>query len=650
MNLINAPEGVKFLSELPEFKDGLPNGILDKGSTGCGMTTIAIESNTPYIIALPLNAAIDNKVEQYDHLFVVRYGVTKSEFDNYIKAGGIKILCTYDSLYKIGKWMPDAYTRFKLLVDEYQDFLRFYGFKKQAYRVAVDEIAKYEHKTLGSATPIPVKYSPEVLAGLPVTTVKWEDADPINVVSRQVSCPTTLAVKLIKKYQDDGGYTFKGIRSNSLNIFVNSIKTIKTIINATNLTPTDCRVICGSDPANTKELGAYIGLRGKGVKDPYLVTFITSAGYNSIDLYGNDTASIALSYGDKKHTLQSTFIDLPQIAGRMRNEENPFYRVLFHYYTTVPYELDSEWFRENERPIIKAKPSKEDREAYREWEITIEKLNQWKQKAKEEVKSRFESKLASDIQSNTVMLNHNTSDSAPQETKDWLKQLIDNGNEAAAFFIYQIKDNEIVFSIDQDYIRYLRFQMEELVLSYVDGKSLRNSYKEARLNATAEEYIKFSEKIKDDAGENFTTAIKRYLNEELDDEAKDDITRAYPDILVFVSKLTPERIRSLDYSKRQLQQEIDRISHRGVSVIQNKIMNAFQEVFYSNSEIKSKLQEIYSNTPGFDDQKAKATDILKYFPESKLSQPRDERGNRDKGYQISFKQVIRSTKSIINSN
>lgn len=642
--LIKVNQGIKYLSELNEFQSGLPNGILEKGSTGAGMTHLALTHPENYIIALPLNAAIDNKLEQHSNLFVVRAGVKSSQLKKYIANGGTKILVTYDSLHKIASWLGDsAYTEWKLLVDEYQDFLRFYSFKKTAYKVAVEEVAKYQHKTLGSATPIPAKYSPKLLQNLPVTIVEWPFTQPIQIASKQVSCPTTAAVKMIKKLMLDGEYTFNEVTAGSLNIFVNSIDTIKTIINATELDPTQCRVICGSDPANQKELGEFIGLRGKDIKDPYLVTFITSAGYNSIDLYGKDTASIALSYGDKKHTLQSTFIDLPQIAGRMRNEENPFYRVLFHLYTTVPYELDSAWFKENERPVLGAIPTK-GTEEYTKWEEQLAKLNAWKTKAKEEIQSRFEAKLQKDINDVNAELNaYNNSDIL---IKNFQKKLIDSNSHLVLFWTYSLDANEdVTFELDQDYITYLRFQLAELTLSYIDGRNLRASYEEAGLQYTQYTYEKFLEEIVADGKTNFTTAIKGYLDSKTSQEDKDKYASLYPEILTYIKVLGESRIKGLSYCRKQLKEELDRLSTDGKAAIRFKLSNILDsEKFYSNSDLKSLLQGVYDSIIGFKGQKAKASDITKYFPESETEFKRLD-GKLTRGFTVKYSKY--STHTVI---
>lgn len=631
---ITAPEGVKFLSQLPEFQSGLPQGILDKGSTGCGMTSLALECDEPYIIAMPLLQAIENKVDQYDNLFVIKGGVRKEALKRYLNKGGKKILVTYDSLWKIATWCKEwnqnAYSDFKLLVDEYQDFLRFYGLKKQVYREMVKEVDMYAYKTLGSATPIPAKYAPNEFKQYAQTQVVWPHTSPIQIISKKVSCPTTLAVKLIKAYMLNGKYESEGIVSESLNVFVNSIESILTIIKSTGLEPDQCRVICGSDPANKKALEQYFGLRGKDIKDPYLITFITSAGYNSIDLYGQNTMSISLSFGQRQHTLQSTFIDLPQIAGRMRNEENPFYRILFHYYTNTPLELSGEFLENNPRPLLAPKP--QGGIELTKWFMQLDKLMHWKEKAKAEMDSRFEEKLQKDIAKATKLVNdfNQSSDSL----KELAQKLIDRNAEEALFWVYD--EEPLTFELDSHYITYLRFQQEELKLSYIDGKSLRDAYERGNMQSKMLDYEDLVEKVVKGAKLNFTGALTSYLNEELEYEAKKELTDAFPDILTFTSQIPESRIRGLMYSRKALNEELNRISREGQNAMRYQLSQCLESnTFYSSKELKALIQEVYKKTIGFKDQKAKATDVMKYFPESKECRGTVD-GKQKRGIEVQF--------------
>lgn len=106
------PQNINYLSEdkLIDFK--LPNNcIFDKGKVGCGGTSVAIESDLPYIIAVPYVDLIRNKIQQYPNNryngeVYGFYGKNnlKKDLIAYLKRVKVpKIVVTYDSLKKLSK-------------------------------------------------------------------------------------------------------------------------------------------------------------------------------------------------------------------------------------------------------------------------------------------------------------------------------------------------------------------------------------------------------------------------------------------------------------------------------------------------------------------------------------------------------------------
>ena len=60
---IVVPKGISYVNQIEDFQ--LPNGILNKGITNCGATTLALEDKHKTIICSPRNNLIVNKHEQY---------------------------------------------------------------------------------------------------------------------------------------------------------------------------------------------------------------------------------------------------------------------------------------------------------------------------------------------------------------------------------------------------------------------------------------------------------------------------------------------------------------------------------------------------------------------------------------------------------
>ena len=64
------------MSELPV------NCLYNKGKVGCGGTTLAINSNKPYVICVPYISLCENKSNQNENLFWFKSETTKKELDN----------------------------------------------------------------------------------------------------------------------------------------------------------------------------------------------------------------------------------------------------------------------------------------------------------------------------------------------------------------------------------------------------------------------------------------------------------------------------------------------------------------------------------------------------------------------------------------
>lgn len=62
------------------------NCIFNKGKTGCGATTLAIENRVPTLIAVPTVNLIKNKLPEHADLLGVYGGVTNQEIADYLKA------------------------------------------------------------------------------------------------------------------------------------------------------------------------------------------------------------------------------------------------------------------------------------------------------------------------------------------------------------------------------------------------------------------------------------------------------------------------------------------------------------------------------------------------------------------------------------
>lgn len=162
---------------LSDFMTELPiNCLFDKGKTGCGGTTIAIENELDTIIAMPYVNVIKNKTDQHSNLLGVYQGVTDTEIINFLQKNEIKkIAVTYDKLeYVINLLEKNGYNPYKhfyLLVDEWHILFNSYAFRNEAVKKVLFHSRKFEKVTYMTATPIEDEFILNELKDLPVVEV-----------------------------------------------------------------------------------------------------------------------------------------------------------------------------------------------------------------------------------------------------------------------------------------------------------------------------------------------------------------------------------------------------------------------------------------------------------------------------------------------
>lgn len=172
--IIQAPENTTFLRE---FITELPvNCLFDKGRTGCGGTTIAIENEIDTIIAMPYVNTIKNKQQQHLNLLGIYQGVTEEEIIDYLDTHQIKkIAVTYDKLEFLIELLKgqglNPYKDFFLLVDEWHILFNSYAFRNDAVKKVLKHSRIFDRVTYMTATPIEEEFILDELKGLPVKEV-----------------------------------------------------------------------------------------------------------------------------------------------------------------------------------------------------------------------------------------------------------------------------------------------------------------------------------------------------------------------------------------------------------------------------------------------------------------------------------------------
>lgn len=125
--------------------------------------------------------------------------------------------------------------------------------------------------------------------------------------------------------------------------YINSVSEIKKIIKKSGLKPEETTIICSSKSDNIKkldELSRQTGMKfrieeipGKG--EPHkMFTFCTSTVYVGADFYSTNAYSYIFANPKVSSMTIDVSVDLQQIIGRQRLEENPFRNSATLYYNT----------------------------------------------------------------------------------------------------------------------------------------------------------------------------------------------------------------------------------------------------------------------------------------------------------------------------
>lgn len=561
---IKVPENVEFLTNWDGFE--LPKGILNKGVTGCGATSVAIEDEHKTIICSPRINLIKNKVSQHEGLLGVFGDVKNDEIVAYLeKAETPKIMVTYDSLPRLAKLIADK-SDWRVVVDEYQYLLIDSGFRSDKAIALLDVVNEFDYVTYLSATPIADKYiqGMEQFKDVPYTELKWGDRVERIDVERIVSAkPINNAIEIVRNYQNGIFPNERDAVSKECVIFLNSVTNIANIIHQTKIPSEDVNIIVADTEENRKvvrqigkgeyDIGA-IPLEGEPHK---MFTFCTSTAFAGCDFYSTCASTFVISDNKKVHTSIDIATELAQIAGRQRLACNPFRKTIVFIYNVDIGESNADIYKE----IIEQKLEKS------------VKMAEWKNSAPDYFKKDV-IKETSEMQnikkySESYVRYDEKSDSFTVNRWAYLNEL----------FAYDVQHENY-----QDSIRVKR-QLEESGFG-IKGEEKRSDYKEQLKCILVKE--------------GFADRMKRYcelrqLKETNPYYLADEIMeRQYEDLRLYYDRVGYERIKSLGFKEKELKNELERCYR------ENDIKQKFREVFVvgermSTEEIKRRMTEIYAS-------------------------------------------------------
>lgn len=313
---------MKYLSDLR--KDLPENCLFDKGRVGCGGTTLALTNDEPYIICVPFQSLVENKVAQYPEgkLLGVMEGVGIMDIKYYLRETEVpKIIVTYDSLPKvIGCINPK---NFKILIDEYHILLTQYSFRSEAVQNVLNHYKDFKTYCFMTATPIEDEFVLDELKDIPIVRQDWDDTIEVKVTTIKCTNVEASAIKLINSF-------LTGANEGNAYLFLNSTKAIRDIIKKLKLTSENTRVIY------SKSNGSDLGIaRGTTLDKPKKINFLTSTAFEGSDIYDEDGRTFIISDPNNTHSLLDISTSVQQIAGRIRNSK--YAGNIYHLYKETRY-------------------------------------------------------------------------------------------------------------------------------------------------------------------------------------------------------------------------------------------------------------------------------------------------------------------------
>lgn len=600
---INVPEKVRYFKDWKGFD--IANYqcpfILNKVATGCGFTTYALENPYPTILCSPRKKLLENKYQQTPGSFYLDFQPEDKEADIINKCAGLgtylsqtslpKILCTYDSFKKVRSIIGENFiNQFYVIVDEFSNIFIDANFKGDIELEFTNYLKGLNRLCFVSATPYIEEYLDEIdiFKDLPYIELDWETLEPGRLVKpilpiiQQIPSTTEKISYIIQKYlqgqfekkyyRDEDGVHY--VESKEAVFFVNSVEHIIRAIKKNNLTPDQVNIICAETPNNKAKLKRIkhdfgkIPLKGQPHK---MFTFCTATTYIGADFYSTCARTFIFADGNISSLAVDISIDLPQILGRQRLDENPWKGEAEFYYMTK-------------------RPGKEDYE-----KVLQARLDETKEKMKLFEATENDSGLKRQI------LEFIKDDPNNINFKSYYLSITDKGEIEFNKFVYLSQKR--AFEISQvDYADRF-YVLSSIEHSGYIGESLTD--KQKAFLSTIDSFGKIDEKLR----------YFVYNTDLTEDEKKclygrKEIPYSFQNIYEL---LGPDRIKSLGCIYRSCKAELDRRSAFSELDFENEIYKEFKEgETYTNADLKDKLQKVYDSCNG-QIGKMKASDMSRYF-------------------------------------
>ena len=285
-----------------------------------------------------------------------------------IKRKPCKIIVTYDSFRHVRAALENSMSNFYVVIDEFQSVFTDAKFKSTTEIEFLTQLQGISNLSFVSATPMLDKYLEmlDEFKDLPYYELDWETEDPSRVSIPKLnthSCYKSVlpaACEVVQKYQKgefettviikDGEVT--NVESREAVLYVNSVKNICDIISRCGLKPENTNVLCSNTDDNEAKIKKAFGYTKTSYKKKYgidtsigkvpmknepnkMFTLCTRTVYLGADFYSTNARTFIFSDANIDSLTVDITIDLPQILGRQRLEENPWKNRAELYYKTL---------------------------------------------------------------------------------------------------------------------------------------------------------------------------------------------------------------------------------------------------------------------------------------------------------------------------
>lgn len=356
----------EFLGEDKRFET-LPIGYINKDVCGCGATSIVLRNDINAIIAVPNLSLIYNKTQQQKIDEPTIIGVTGSVSDDYIetmvltllsKDQPFKIMVTFDSLYRVEKYIsyrtPNKPELTQLVIDEADQLLSNMELKVSSKAMKDDflqmdacsrtfEIArKYKNQVtfITASNPIMKLYPDWILNELIYHKFEFANNEVITPILFNRDIPTSSLVDEILVPIINKGYVkIKDLKIEKVIVFFNNVSKTVSIIEELGIKE-ESGMICGDNKENETKRNGINLITDYSNLPKY--TFVTSAGFQGIDIYDNKTMNVVVSNSARSYQALDIDTDLKQSISRQRLKNNPNFKYYVFIYNENASSLDFE--------------------------------------------------------------------------------------------------------------------------------------------------------------------------------------------------------------------------------------------------------------------------------------------------------------------